>query len=386
MSQLKIFISSTCYDLSQIRQDLSEAIISWGHKPLMSERISFPVNPDLSNEENCIRTVRDEADIFVLIIGSRYGYKVDSGKSITNIEYHTAVEKGIPIYTFTHKQLVSIFPVWAKNPDADFSIVVDDNRIFEFIRDVRYKSNKWNYQFENANDIINTLREQLSILFKHSLKIQQKYDNVNIRSIQDRVTATAYRYLVDKNDNYEFKFFAQCMIDCIEEHSHLKHDLEYAIISLSDKHLKASEEIIDYVQLMLGRMKNIIDSLNRLLGNAFPVYFGEPGCPSNIEGLYYVAQTYSKLYALLITCAIEARSIVVPDKYDMAMELLSKVPLQTIQEIEAFPNNIFSQIKQAEEQYAHIKEPMCVDLTLKVTLDEVTSNKLFNELHRVVGI
>lgn len=386
MSQLRVFISSTCYDLAQIRQDLSEAIISWGHKPLMSESISFPVNPALSNEENCIRTVRDEADIFVLIIGSRYGFKSNSDKSITNIEYQTAVEKGIPIYTFTYKQIVSIFPVWVKNPDADFSDVVDDNRIFEFIRDVRFKSNKWNYQFENANDIINTLREQLSILFKYTLKTQHKYDNVGIPSIQGNVSATAYRYLVDKNDNYEFKFFAQCMIDCIEEHSHLKHDLEYAIVSLSDKHLKTSEEIIDYFQLMLGRMKNIIDSLNRLFSNAFPIYFGEPGCPSNIEGLYYVAQTYSRLYALLITCAIEARSIIVPDEYYMAMELLSKVPLQTIQEIEAFPNNIFSKIEHAEEQYAHIKEPMCVDLTLKVTLDEVTSNKLFNELHRVIGI
>lgn len=386
MSQLKIFISSTCYDLSQIRQDLSEAIVSWGHKPLMSESISFPVNPALSNEENCIRTVRDEADIFILIIGARYGLKGNSGKSITNIEYQAAVEKGIPIYTFTLKQMVNIFPIWDKNPDADFSDVVDDNRIFEFIKDVRYKSNKWNYPFENSNDIINTLKEQLSILFKHTLKTQHKYDNVGISSIQGKVSATAYRYLVDKNDNYEFKFFAQCMIDCIKEHSHLKHDLEYAIVSLSDKHLKTSKEIIDYVQLMLGRMKNIIDSLNRLFSNAFPVYFGEPGCPSNIEGLYYVAQTYSKLYALLITCAIEARSIVVPGEYDMAMELLSNIPLQTIMEIEAFPNYIFSQIKQAEEQYAHIKEPMCVDLTLMVTLDEVTSNKLFNELHRVIDI
>lgn len=386
MSQLKIFISSTCFDLSQIRQDLNDAIIQWGHKPLMSERISFPVNPVLSNEENCIRTVRDEADIFVLIIGSRYGYKVDSGKSITNIEYQTAVEKGIPIYTFTSKQMVNIFPVWVKNPGADFSDVVDDNRIFEFIRDVRYKSNKWNYQFESANDIISALREQLSILFKESLKIQQKYDNVNVCSIQERVTATAYRYLVDKDDNYEFKFFAQCLIDCMEEHSHLKQDLEYAIVSLSDKHLKASEEIVDYVQLMLGRISNIIDSLKRLINDAFPKYFGETGCPSDIEGLYYVAQTYAKLYSMLMICAIEARSIVVPDEYNKAMGLLSNMPLQTIREIETFPNNIFSQIEQAEEQYAHTKEPMCVNLTLAVTFDEVTSNKLFDELHKVIGI
>jgi len=386
VSQLNIFISSTCYDLSQIRQDLSEAIKRWGHKPLMSESISFPVNPSLSNEDNCIRTVRDEADIFVLIIGSRYGSKFESGKSITNIEYQTAVEKGIPIYTFTLKQMVSIFPIWFKNPDADFSDVVDDNKIFDFINDVRVKSNKWNYPFENANDIINTLREQLSILFKQTLKTQQRYDKVNIPSIQEKVSAAAYRYLVNKEDNFEIKFYAQCMVDNIEEHSQLKHDLEYAIVSLSDRHLKSSKEIIDYIQLMLGRFSNIIDSLNRLINNAFPIYYGEPGCLSDINGLYYVAQTYAKLYAMLISCAVDARSTIVPDEYDRAMELLSMVPLQTIREIEAFPSNMLSQIKQAEEQLAHFQEPMCINLTLTVTFDDSTSKKVFDELHKVIGI
>lgn len=386
MSQLNIFISSTCFDLSQIRQDLSEAIVRWGHKPLMSESISFPVNPSLSNEENCIRTVRDEADIFVLIIGARYGFKLDSGMSITNTEYQTAVEKGIPIYTFTLKQMMSIYPIWEKNPNADFSGIVDDNKIFEFIKDVRYKSNKWNYPFENANDIINTLHEQLSILFKHTLKTQQKYDNVGLPSIQKKVSATAYRYLVDKRESYEIKFFVQCLKDCIENNSHLSHDLEYAIVSLSDKCLKSSSEILDYIQLMIAKMKNIINSLTRLINDAFPKFYGEPGCPSDIEGLYYVAQTYSKLHASLISCAIDARSIVVPEEFNRVMDTLFHLPMQTIREIEQFPKDVMQQIAESEEQYARTKETTCVSLTLTITFDEVTANKLFNDLHEVINL
>lgn len=386
MSQLNIFISSTCFDLSQIRQDLSAAISRWGHKTLMSESISFPINPSRSNEENCIATVRDEADIFVLIIGSRYGYKLGTGKSITNTEYLAAVEKGIPIYTFTLKQMMCIYPIWENNPDADFTNIVDDNKIFEFIKDVRYKSNRWNYPFENANDIIFTLQEQLSILFKQALKTQQKYDMVGFPSIQQKVSASAYRYLVDKNESYELKFFMQCILDCIEEQSYLKRDYEYAIINLSDKHLKNSEEIIEYIQMMLHKLRNIIDSLTRLINDAFHQYYGDPGCPSNIDGLFYVAQTYAKLYASLLTCAIDARSIIVPEEYCRVMELLSFIPSETIQEIEAFPKDVFDQIDQAEKQYANSKEQLRINLSLTITYDELTSDKMFEELHKVIGM
>ena len=97
MNKIQVFISSTCYDLSQIRKDLKEGIEEMGHQPILSEDKSFPVNPAMNTFENCIEAVRSNADIFVLIIGDHYGYTLDSGKSITNTEFLTAVEKGIPI-------------------------------------------------------------------------------------------------------------------------------------------------------------------------------------------------------------------------------------------------------------------------------------------------
>ena len=78
MRKVNIFISSTCYDLSQIRADLKESIINMGHNPILSEEHDFPINPNLSNVENCINAVKTEADIFVLIIGNRYGCTLET--------------------------------------------------------------------------------------------------------------------------------------------------------------------------------------------------------------------------------------------------------------------------------------------------------------------
>ena len=40
MAGVNIFISSTCYDLSQVRQNLRDFISDLGHNPMMSEQKS----------------------------------------------------------------------------------------------------------------------------------------------------------------------------------------------------------------------------------------------------------------------------------------------------------------------------------------------------------
>ena len=68
MSKVNVFVSSTCYDLSQVRNDIKQCIIDLGHNPILSELNDFPVNPNHNSSENCINAVKNEADIFVLII------------------------------------------------------------------------------------------------------------------------------------------------------------------------------------------------------------------------------------------------------------------------------------------------------------------------------
>ena len=160
MARVNIFVSSTCYDLSQIRNDIKQCIIDLGHTPILSEMKDFPIDPQLSNTENCINAVKNVADIFVLIIGNKYGSVLESGQSITNTEFLTAVNKGIPIYTFALKQMTVLLPMWERNPDADFSYIVDNNKVFEFLADIRKKRGLWNFEFEKAQDITNILKVQ----------------------------------------------------------------------------------------------------------------------------------------------------------------------------------------------------------------------------------
>lgn len=64
-----IFVSSTCYDLKQIRQDIREFIEEdLGYEAILSEYDSFPIDPDRDTINNCLRVVEQRADIMVLIL------------------------------------------------------------------------------------------------------------------------------------------------------------------------------------------------------------------------------------------------------------------------------------------------------------------------------
>ncbi len=142
-------VSSTFYDLRQIRADLARFITDeLGYIPLLSELPSFPVDPDLDTLANCRARVERDADIFVLVIGGRYGSIDDkTNKSITNLEFLAARQKGIPVYAFVEKGVAAVVPIWKSNPSADFSATVDTPLVFDFIEYVRSQERVWTYQF-----------------------------------------------------------------------------------------------------------------------------------------------------------------------------------------------------------------------------------------------
>ena len=117
-----VFVSSTCYDLKQIRKDIKDFIEHHlGFDAILSEYDSFPLDPNIGNIQNCIRIVRERADIFILVVGNRYGHITGNGKSITNLEYINARAKGIPIYVFVDKSLLNVLPIWKNNPTIDLT-------------------------------------------------------------------------------------------------------------------------------------------------------------------------------------------------------------------------------------------------------------------------
>ncbi len=93
--RLQVFVSSTYTDLITERQAAVEAILTAGHIPAGMELFA-------AGDESQLEAIKqwiDESDVYLLILGGRYGsIESSSGKSYTHLEYDYAVSKEKPLF------------------------------------------------------------------------------------------------------------------------------------------------------------------------------------------------------------------------------------------------------------------------------------------------
>lgn len=164
----RVFMSSTCYDLKYIRENLKYFIRTLGYEPVLSEEGSVYYDPTLDTQDSCLREV-PSCQLFILIIGGRFGetYK-DTEASITNIEYREAVKSKVPIFALVDNSVLSEYFVYQKNkanPKIDAKKIdypsVDSTKIFDFVEEVRRNSvNNALVPFSDFSDIEAYLRQQ----------------------------------------------------------------------------------------------------------------------------------------------------------------------------------------------------------------------------------
>ena len=96
--RFQIFISSTYLDLVEERQAVLKAILELEHIPAGMEL--FPAT-DASAWE-LIKSVIDESDYYVLIVGGKYGSLHPDGLGFTEMEYDYAFDKKKPVIALLH--------------------------------------------------------------------------------------------------------------------------------------------------------------------------------------------------------------------------------------------------------------------------------------------
>lgn len=93
--KLQIFVSSTFEDLKDERQAAVQAILRNRHIPAGMELFSAGSEEQMKVIQRWI----DESDIYMLILGKRYGtIEPKSQKSYTHLEYEYAIEKGKSLF------------------------------------------------------------------------------------------------------------------------------------------------------------------------------------------------------------------------------------------------------------------------------------------------
>ena len=217
MALLKVFVSSTCYDLGMVRGELRTFISNLGHDPIMSDYNDVLFDPRSHTHESCIKEIPN-SDVVILIIGSRHGgtaipkaiNSLDIEKlksfsksnkmldtpesiSITQLEILKAIEVNIPIFTFVNSRVLHDHLFYEKNKDKGILDSIEfpsvDKKetavyIFEFINFLRLRSkNNSIVEFSKISDIEDFLKKQWSGLLQRLL-FEQRTQKGELRKME----------------------------------------------------------------------------------------------------------------------------------------------------------------------------------------------------------
>lgn len=213
MAKPRIFISSTYYDLKHIRASLDIFIDSLGYEPILSEKGDIAYTHDRALDESCYREA-ENSDIFVLIIGGRYGSEISGQnrkiqdeffnryESITKKEYESASSREIPIYILIEKGVNSEYQTFLRNKEntkINYAHVESVN-VFHLIENILSQPRNNPIQtFEKFDEIEFWLREQWSGLFRELLRRQSQQQQLTGLTTQvselKEVNETLKKYL-----------------------------------------------------------------------------------------------------------------------------------------------------------------------------------------------
>jgi hypothetical protein len=112
----RVFVSSTCHDLIDLRSEVLAHVVALGFEPVLSDvPETFDVGEPVDSIRTCLANV-DASDVFVCILSRRYGPRLGASGfddvSATHLEYRRALGGGKRILFYVRDRLISALEAW----------------------------------------------------------------------------------------------------------------------------------------------------------------------------------------------------------------------------------------------------------------------------------
>jgi hypothetical protein len=170
---MKVFVSSTCYDLIDVRTELYEDLRDLGVSPMFSElkesEFRASTQAEVNSIETCLENVRS-ADEIIVILSQRYGRPIPAygDKSATHVEYLEAINQKKPIRFFIRDRLIADWSAWRAadepaKPKTTWAKAEQAKRLFDFMSERKKLAdiNNWYWPYTTSFDLRKTIRRLL---------------------------------------------------------------------------------------------------------------------------------------------------------------------------------------------------------------------------------
>lgn len=273
MATPRVFISSTFYDLVQVRYNIGDFIRNLGYEPIMHERAAITYTQNTELENDCYNELSN-CDIVVCIIGNNFGTKSQSSElSITMEELKTAIKSKKKVYVFIAKDVFIENRTYEQNKESGSfkSAYTDDLKIHEFILNLKKENKIVISSFETTDEITNTLKLQFAGLFQSFLQEQARVTNDKI-TLDLAETAETIRTLINEmaEHNQEFiNHFDGSVFAVNMTMQYIRKKLGLNKSSIYAKNVDALDEFMEFLGFKTEEVDDYLEDERKYVKNEF---------------------------------------------------------------------------------------------------------------------
>ena len=193
---LQVFVSSTCYELRDLRAAVRAWLQQLGMAPLMSDGTGFPQIDGMPPYATCLR-VLEECPLVIVIIDRRYGttfqdwgpYPQFEGCAPTHAELRHALDLGKRVLVYVHDDVWNFYEVWRKNRKAFETAAPQglEESTLQIVYELKQRNPvPWIAHFSDVSELLQSLNAEF---------VNQLYDYLRDREKQ---TADLAGYLLER--------------------------------------------------------------------------------------------------------------------------------------------------------------------------------------------
>ena len=169
-----VFVSSTVEDLLHLRDVVRDTVEELAYAPVLSEQGGVGYLPFASAVDSCYLAVQ-QCQLAIVLVGKRYGTKVENGLSVTHNEFYAARKRRIPVLMFVDRDVLAFKQVHDTDSGARtlYPGMDDAYSTFRLIHDmITSDVNNGVVPYGNATELRHQLKRQLAHLMTFLLERQ----------------------------------------------------------------------------------------------------------------------------------------------------------------------------------------------------------------------
>src|SRR5262245_46593008 len=175
---LQVFVSSTCYNLRDLRAAIRAWLKQLGLTPLMSDEGGFPHIDGMPPYATCLRAL-EECPLVIVVIDRRYGmsfqdwgpYPQFKGCSSTHAELRHELDSGKRVLVYVHVVVCNFYEAWRKNRQAFETVFPQDfdKATLHILHELKQRDPvPWMEHFSDVTELLQSLNaEFVNQLYTH---------------------------------------------------------------------------------------------------------------------------------------------------------------------------------------------------------------------------